>query len=491
MTQAGFYPPTLYNATEAAPQEQLALVKVQVDRCSGKYPSLDDDESYSLKIPTPEQSTKATIKAKSVWGALRGMETLSQLVYTTRAGALVIGSLPVDITDKPAYAHRGLMLDTSRNFFPVADIKRTLDAMSYNKLNVFHWHIVDAQSWPIESKFMPELYQKGAYSPSMTYSHREVKDIIQYARVRGIRVIPEFDMPGHVSVVNHVLPQIMTCVNEQPGWDAFAAEPPSGQFNPLLEDTYKFVKKIIDEYSGLFRDDYFHTGTDEVNTHCWETTQSIQQFLTANKKKAGELVDMFLGRAHKFLTDNKKLPMVWEEAILDFNATLSKEAVVQVWRSAENVQKVVAKGHKVLANSYEYWYLDCGHGTWLGNNPEGNSWCDPFKHWQRVYSYDPIANITSPAEQKLVIGGDVCLWAEQTDTNNLDNVLWPRAAAAAEVLWSGKEANGKPLTVKDALVRIQDQRFRLVARGIKAEPLQPLWCARNPGMCDLPPKAPE
>ncbi|KAJ1917593.1 Glucosamine-6-phosphate isomerase (Glucosamine-6-phosphate deaminase) (GNPDA) (GlcN6P deaminase) [Tieghemiomyces parasiticus] len=484
-----FQPPTKYNDTsDPTPATTLRRVTVTVSTCTNvTHPALGDDESYTLRVGEPAANTSANIEAASVWGALRAIETLSQLTYNNLNGDLVVGQLPVTISDRPAYPHRGLLLDTARNFFPVEDIRRTLDAMAYNKFNVFHWHIVDAQSWPVESRFLPALAIRGAYSAAMTYSHEDVAGIIEYARLRGIRVIPEFDMPGHTSVVSNVLPEIMTCVNSQPRWDLDAAEPPSGQLNPLLPRTYQFVEAVVNEYAPLFPDQFFHTGSDEVNTHCWETTPSIRQYLNSTGLTSSDLLATFVNTTQGYLAANRKTGMIWEEAILDFNLTLPQDSVVQVWRSAENVQKVVAKGHRVLANSYEYWYLDCGHGGWLGNNPTGNSWCDPFKHWQRVYSYDPVANITSSAARDLVIGGDVCLWTEQVDTTNLDRTLWPRAAAAAEVLWSGKDANGQLRSAKEALVRIQEQRFRLVSRGIMAEPLQPLWCARNPGMCDLPP----
>ncbi|KAJ1969372.1 Glucosamine-6-phosphate isomerase (Glucosamine-6-phosphate deaminase) (GNPDA) (GlcN6P deaminase), partial [Dimargaris verticillata] len=261
-----FKPPTQYNSTASGTEDQFSKLLVKVHNCQATYPTLEDDESYNLTIPDPVPATEGLLEANTVWGALRGLETFSQLTYTLSNKQLVIGDLPVAITDSPAYPHRGLMLDTARNYFPVDDIKRTLDAMSYNKFNVFHWHIIDAQSWPVESKFLPDLYLKGAYDSDMTYSHRDVQDIIDYARDRGIRVVPEFEMPGHLSVVHHAKPEIMTCVNSQPHWDLDSAEPPSGQLNPLLPETYTFTQDLVNEYSGLFKDQFFHTGNDEVNT---------------------------------------------------------------------------------------------------------------------------------------------------------------------------------------------------------------------------------
>ncbi|KAJ2899602.1 Glucosamine-6-phosphate isomerase (Glucosamine-6-phosphate deaminase) (GNPDA) (GlcN6P deaminase), partial [Coemansia aciculifera] len=175
---------------------------------------LNTDESYTLDVPV---NGKAMLTAKSPYGVVRGLETFSQLV-TANGYTKAILNTPVHIEDAPMYPHRGITFDTSRNFYSVDSIKRTLDAMSYNKINTFHWHVVDAQSWPIESKSIPGLHQKGAYSSSMTYYYNDVQTIIQYAKERGIRVIPEFDVPGHTYIVGQTKPDIMSCTNKQPNW---------------------------------------------------------------------------------------------------------------------------------------------------------------------------------------------------------------------------------------------------------------------------------
>ncbi|KAJ2855388.1 Glucosamine-6-phosphate isomerase (Glucosamine-6-phosphate deaminase) (GNPDA) (GlcN6P deaminase), partial [Coemansia erecta] len=167
---------------------------------------LETDESYTLEVPI---EGKAVISAKTPFGAVRGLETFSQLIVAN-SGRKIIKNAPVRIVDAPKFPHRGILLDTSRNFYHVDAILRTLDAMAYNKLNVLHWHIVDAFSWPIESKVHPELTEKGAYSVDMRYSYEDVKKIINYAKNRAIRVMPEFDMPGHTFVVGEAHPEIMS-----------------------------------------------------------------------------------------------------------------------------------------------------------------------------------------------------------------------------------------------------------------------------------------
>ncbi|KAJ1962003.1 Glucosamine-6-phosphate isomerase (Glucosamine-6-phosphate deaminase) (GNPDA) (GlcN6P deaminase) [Dispira parvispora] len=521
---------------------QLTTIHVEVDDCDGDYPEAEVNEWYELTIPAPSENIQATIKANTTWGALRAMETFSQLCYFPKDSSdPIIEGLPVSIRDGPAYSHRGLLLDTARNFFPVEDIKRTLDAMSYNKLNVLHWHLVDSQSWPVESKFLPELAKRGSYGPSMTYSHKDVGEIIEYGKLRGIRIIPEFDMPGHQGAVALVNPEITSCYNEKEHWLSVANEPPSGQLNPFHKDTDKFVKDLTQEYAALFPDSYFHTGADEVNGNCWfldldfRTTvgdqgipvnTAVGDYIKTLQDKLGEkftlpkgwdqklsemdkpldsesdimdvlqalksiLVSDFNEKVHGHLKSLKKVPMVWEEAFLIAGSNLPNGSIVQMWLKEEELPNVVKSGYRVVASPYFAWYLDCGLGNWVvGGGGYHNSWCE-YNSWERMYSYDPARGL-SEEESKLVIGGEVCMWTEQVDSMNLDSTVWPRAAAVAEVLWSGKGNQGRALSSTEALPRLQDQRFRMVARGIRAAPLQPLWCARNPGECDMMPQpAPE
>ncbi|KAJ1941410.1 Glucosamine-6-phosphate isomerase (Glucosamine-6-phosphate deaminase) (GNPDA) (GlcN6P deaminase), partial [Linderina macrospora] len=188
INKESFQSPVTWNVTQVPTSGSFGGVAVSVENTNDAL-NLETDESYTLDIPV---SGQATLKAKTPYGALRGLETLSQLVVSNGASK-AIRNTPIHIEDSPFFPHRGLQIDTSRNYLSVSMIKRTLDAMSYNKMNVLHWHIVDSQSWPVESKTFPDLQKNGAYSAKETYSHVQVKDIIQYAKNRGIRVIPEFD----------------------------------------------------------------------------------------------------------------------------------------------------------------------------------------------------------------------------------------------------------------------------------------------------------
>ncbi|KAI8325044.1 hypothetical protein GQ54DRAFT_245631, partial [Martensiomyces pterosporus] len=439
------------------------------------------DESYTLDVPI---DGKAVISAKTPFGAVRGLETFSQLI-TSSSGRKVIKNAPVKITDAPKFSHRGLLLDTSRNFYHLDSILRTLDAMAYNKLNVLHWHVIDAFSWPIESKVHPELTEKGAYSTDMRYSYEDVKKIINYAKNRAIRVMPEFNIPGHAFVIGEAHPEIACCMNKQPAWDKYAAEPPSGQLNIADPRAVTFAFDILTEYSRLFVDLGFHLGGSSLNTECWKEDPTIELYI---RDHPGESVDSLVVGWHSQMFDKLnelgKIPYSWEDTVLHYNFTARNTTVVQAWIGDDSLSKVTEKGYRAIASPWNMYYLDCGQGSWLSNF-EGSSWCDPYKTWQQIYNYNPLANITDPEKQRLVLGGEVALWSAMSDETTVDRYLWPRAAAFAEIMWSG---NNDPHTnstrdLRKVAPRLIEHRFRMVARGIMAHPVQPLWCVRNPDSC--------
>ncbi|CDO72187.1 Glycoside Hydrolase Family 20 protein [Trametes cinnabarina] len=387
-------------------------------------------------------------------------------------------SAPVTIRDAPAYPYRGFMLDTARNYFPVADIKRTLDAMSWVKLNEFHWHIVDSQSFPFEIPGFTDLAQKGAYSSSQVYSLSDVRDIISYAGARGIDVMVEIDTPGHTAIIAEAHPEYVACPGATP-WATYANEPPAGQLRFADSKVTDYIAKLFTAVATIFPSKLFSTGGDELNTNCYAIDEPTQASLNATGRTLEQALDAFTQETHKALEVKGKTPVVWEEMVLVHNVTLSKETKVLVWISSDNVKAVAEKGYKLIHAASDYFYLDCGGGGWVGANPNGNSWCDPFKTWQHAYSFNPTANLTAE-ESKLVLGGQHLLWTEQSGPQNLDSIVWPRAASSAELFWTGPGGN-----VSTALPRLHDVAYRLRQRGVDAISLQPEWCALRPGACDL------
>ncbi|KAA0717167.1 Beta-hexosaminidase subunit beta [Triplophysa tibetana] len=426
------------------------LVELQVwissadPQCDG-YPNLKSDESYELSVDQPS----AVLKAPTVWGALRGLETFSQLIYEDDYGANNINKTV--ISDFPRFAHRGVLLDTSRHYLPLKVILANLEAMAINKLNVFHWHIVDDPSFPFLSRTFPDLSQKGAYHPyTHVYTPSDVKMVIEFARMRGIRVIPEFDTPGHTQSWGKGQKDLLT--------PCYSGSTPSGTFgpvNPILNSTYEFMAQFFKEISTVFPDAYVHLGGDEVDFSCWKSNPDIQRFMEQHSFGTDyrKLESFYIQRLLDIVTTTKKGYMVWQE-VFDNGVKLKADTQIHVWKERPQYQdemaRITAAGFNALLSAP--WYLNrISYG----------------QDWMNIYKADP-KNFTGTDEQKkLVIGGEACLWGEYVDATNLTPRLWPRASAVAERLWS----NEKVTDLTNAYERLAQHRCRMVKRGIPAQPL--------------------
>ncbi|KKA30299.1 hypothetical protein TD95_005089 [Thielaviopsis punctulata] len=452
-------------------------------------PNGEADESYTLDITT---AGAASIKAPTLLGVLHGLETFVQLFYQHTSGThWYTRSAPVKISDSPEYSHRGIMIDGARMFLPVPHILRTLDAMAWNKMNRLHFHVTDSQSWPLEVPSMPDLSDKGAYYPGQVYSTADIEQIYQYALLRGIQVIMEIDMPGHSGSIALSRPELIVAYNEQPYW-YWCAEPPCGTFK--LNDTgvYDFLDNLwadvlprVSNYTA-----YFHTGGDEVNANDSMLDPGVRSNDSAVLQP---LIQKFVTTAHENVRKHNLIPLVWEEMILDWNVSMGSDVIVQSWIGGNSLQTYTSKGHKVIDSNSGFWYLDCGRGQWLdfanGHAFEAfypfNDWCSPTNNWRKIYSYDPRAGL-SEAEKPLVLGGEAGVWSETIDTTNFDSLVWPRASAVGEVLWSGRQdASGTNRSQYDASPRLSALRERMVARGVGASPIQMTFCtqAQNPLDC--------
>ncbi|EON63851.1 hypothetical protein W97_03079 [Coniosporium apollinis CBS 100218] len=447
----------------------------------------DVDESYSLTLT---EDGEATIEAETSIGLVRGLTTFTQLFYKHSAGGAYTPFAPVEIEDEPKFPHRGLNMDTARNYFSVSDIKRTIDAMAYNKFNRLHWHITDAQSWPLEIPALPELAAKGAYRRDLTYTPGDFEEIQYFAAIQGVEVIVEIDMPGHTSSIWFSQPELIAAFNAQPDWNTYCAEPPCGSLKLNSTAVYDFLGTMWDDLLPRVRSSYFHTGGDEVNINTYLLDDTVRSNDTAVLQP---LMQRFIDFNHDRVREAGLTPVVWEEMLLTWNLTLGDDVVIQTWQSDEAVAEVVAAGHKALVGNYNYWYLDCGKGQWIDFAPgfasqkyfPYNDYCSPRKNWRLMYSYDPLHGIPANSSH-LVLGGECHIWAEQTDPINFDDMVWPRACAAAEVLWSGaKDENGQNRSQIEASPRLSEMRERLVARGVRAEPIQMPFCIMNGTQCSL------
>jgi hexosaminidase len=410
------------------------------------------DESYKLAVSAP----RAQLTSNTVYGALRGLESFSQLVSSTSNGTLVINNAPWTITDTPRYAHRGLLIDTSRHYLPVHAILRTIDALAYTKMNVLHWHMVDAQSFPIESDSFP-LLTNARYNDEEIYTKNELRTIVQYAKDRGVRVIAEVDTPGHTASWGIGYPEITVC-RDKTREQGFCAENPCGMLDVSKNRTYEIVGGFIGEMTEIFPDQFFHFGADEVVLECWDTP-AIKAWMNDNKiADLNGALNYFEQQIYNLAKSKNRQPVHWQE-VFEEKLTLPSNAIIQVWKDFETLDSVVKAGYRAILSNYQAWYLDCGFGNWC-----------PYCSWIDMYNNEPLQGSTlTPEQQRLILGGEVAIWAELVDEWNLDSRVWPRAAAAGERLWSNAQVKDIP----DAFARLLRHSCRLSARGIHADPLIP------------------
>jgi len=413
------------------------------------------NESFVLQVPSPANANYASLIAPTVWGALRGLETFSQLI-TTVSGSPVIPCTPVAITDFPRFPHRALMLDSARHFLPVSVILRNIDALAWNKANTLHWHLTDAQSFPLESASYPNL-TAGAYTPSEVYTPTDIATVIQYGLARGIRVLPELDMPGHAYAWGAGYPITANC----PDYDANINNVPLNPTNPL---TMTIVEAVLKEVSAAFIDDIVHIGGDEVEAFCWTDDPTINAWLKNKGWTTDQLLQYFITQADADLTANGKTPTHWIE-IFNAGIKVPENTIFQVWQSVSDVVQVVQAGYRAIVSNSDKWYMNCGF----------NPGCT-YQSWQNVYGNDPVHSAGStltPAQAALVLGGEAVLFGEYADATNVDPQVWPRTAAVMERLWSNYEATQSTTA---ALPRLTYHRCRLLARGINTSPVGPGFC---------------
>jgi hexosaminidase len=382
-----------------------AGVVIDVAGAGGAVQSVDEDEAYSLTV-TPQL---VTIKAATVVGAFHGMETLLQLVQLKENAATIPA---VSIEDTPRFQWRGLMIDVSRHFEPVKQIERTLDGMAMVKLNVFHWHLSDDQGFRAESKIYPKL--TGLGSNGEFYTQDQMREVVEYARARGIRVVPEFDIPGHTVSWMVAYPQIAS--SKGPFHLPDVAGIHDEALDPTRESTYVFLNRFIGEMTKIFPDAYFHIGGDEVNGEVWTSNPRIASFMKRKGfEKPSQLQTYFSQRVVRIVELHGKKPIGWDEVLVP---GLPKNVLVQSWRGVDSLAAGARQGYRGILSAPYY--------------------LDGMKTNETHYLADPIpADTTLTAEQqKLILGGEVCMWAEQLDERTIDSRIWPRTAVMAERFWS-------------------------------------------------------
>ncbi len=409
-----------------------------------------EDESYSLEI----SASGAKLNATTDLGAMHGFETLLQLLSADADGYY----LPtVSISDAPRFPWRGLLIDACRHFMPVEVIKRNLDGMAAVKMNVLHWHLSEDQGFRVECKTHPRLHRLG--SDGFYYTQAQIKDIIQYAADRGIRVVPEFDLPGHATSWLVGYPELASAPGPykiERNWGIF-----NPTFNPAIEATYTFLDSFFKEMAALFPDEYMHIGGDENNGKQWNANPQIQSFMkTHGLEDNHALQSYFNNRLLKILTRYGKNMVGWDEIL---HKDMPTNIVIQSWRGRDSMIKAAQQGYQtILSNGY---YIDLIQPT------------------DYHYLNDPAPqDLPLNSEQrKLILGGEATMWAEMVSPETVDSRIWPRTAAIAERLWS-------PQTVRDVddmYRRLEMVSFHLEELGLTHEKNYGMLLRRLTGNRDI------
>ena len=431
------------------PSTGAARLAVIVTGPGYEVPDLREDESYRLEV----SADRATLTAATVVGAIRGLETLLQLQATDSAGFYLQGAR---VADAPRFPWRGLLVDAARHWQPPAVIKRTLDGMAAVKLNVLHWHLTEDQGFRVESRAFPALHREG--SDGLYYTQDEIREIVAYATDRGIRVVPEFDMPGHTTswFVGH--PEIAT----MPG--PYAIERRWGVHRPTMDPTkaatWALLEGFVAEMVDLFPDAYWHVGGDEVDPNHWNTAAHVQAWMRERGiADAHALQTHFNERLFAILARHDRRPVGWDEIL---QPGLPSGAVIQSWRGTQGLIEATRQGRQAFLSAPYY--------------------LDHIKTAAEMYLEDPLPAGLTPEQQRLVLGGEACMWAEYVTMETIDSRIWPRMAAIAERFWSPADVRD----VEDLYRRLPVVSRRLAEVGLTHFTHPERMLARMAPTADIP-----
>jgi hexosaminidase len=442
---------TGYFLSERLADASRATLTIHADHGGEPVQDLGADESYVLEV----SSAGAKLAAPNPLGIMHGLQTFLQLVEVTPEG---YAAPAIHVEDTPRFPWRGLSIDVSRHFISMEVLQRNVDAMAAAKLNVLHLHLSDDQGFRLESKEYPKLQELG--SDGMYYRQSEMRELIAYASDRGIRIVPEFDMPGHSTAWFVGYPDLSS------GAGPYQIERRWGIFDPAMdptrESTYKFLDKFIAEMASIFPDRYFHIGGDEVNGKQWDANPKISEFKQAhNLKNNQELQQYFTVRIEKIVSKHHKSMVGWDEIL---TPGMPKDIVIQSWRGQESLAEAARQGYRgILSSGY---YLDA------------------IQPAEQHYLVDPVsgAGATLTAEQqKLILGGEACMWEEFASDESIESRIWPRAAAVAERLWSPQQLQD----VNSMYRRLAAFSARLEQLGLTHRSSSEVMLARIAGTDDI------
>ncbi|XP_068217150.1 chitooligosaccharidolytic beta-N-acetylglucosaminidase-like [Palaemon carinicauda] len=471
---------------------------------------LDTDESYEIDMKTTGDETLVRIQAPTYFGARHALETFSQMIAFDETNNALMILEDATVTDSPRFRYRGFMLDTSRNFYPKEDLMRLMDTMASNKMNYFQWHITDGASFPMYSERRPEMSYYGAYSPRKVYYPNDIREIVEYARMRGINVVPEISGPaqsnagwqwGERSGKGPLLLCAGLCAGQDP-WFNHLKEPEDGSLNPVNPEVYNILEEIYQDAIEYFEPEMMHLGGDGVSFKCWQNSNAIQEYLAANALESNseqmfKLWNTYQNNVYAKMTSaagpERKITPIIHSSSLARNYINKDNYIIQINEPSSDpaAAQYVKDGYRVILANNDHWRVDCLDTAWYGEKAERCPSITPT--WQSFFRNSPLDNMESipnirdaqtPEARTLrdnVLGGIVSLYSSETDSNGLDSKAWPRVSAMAERLWF--DPTIAPQGFDTTLKRLNYHRQRMVSRGTRASPLQPEICMQDESAC--------
>ena len=440
-----------------------------------EIPMVPGTTSENYTLYTSQNGT--AIFADNFVGLTRALATLSQLLESNNDnGAIVIRNTPITVNDSPRYPYRGIMIDTARHFISVETLLHTIDALSLNKLNVFHWHITDSDSFPIEMPSHPNM-TNGAFSTNQIYTKEDVENVVNHAKARGVAIIPELDAPSHSRSWGGASEwtNYLTCLD--PGFPYWGI--PIGMLDVTQDRTYELLQDLYNDFQkGYFKDfKHLHIGADEVQQGCVEKIPGINDFMQSHGlNDTKDVFNYFVNRS-KSLVDNQTRRIYWSN--LDtLYLKFEEKDLIQWWGNSSGLEQGFATypNNQFILSNYDYLYIDCGMGSPVGNK----SWCT-YSTWGHIYSFEPDNLITKEEYRKNVFGAELAMWNEIGNDFTVGTKVWPRGVAFAERVWSQKNCTGSDPV--NRFIRMNAQNNRLINIGVRTGPLSSGYCEQHPDDC--------
>jgi hexosaminidase len=390
------------------------------------------------------------IKARDVAGMVYGIQTLLQLLPLQQVKDVAFPT--VEIKDYPRFAYRGMHLDVSRHIFPVEFLKKYLDYLAFHKFNTFHWHLTDDQGWRLEIKSYPKLTEVGAWRNSTLighfkdtparydstryggfYTQDQVRDIVRYAGVRGINVIPEIDIPGHSRAIIAAYPEFST--RPDSAWQVANTWGMYNRQNNVLAPnpaTFRFLKTVFQEVADLFPSEYIHIGGDETSKLWWKNSPSTQAFMKANNlKDEKELQTYFIKQVSGYLAEKNKKVIGWHEIL---EGKLDTTAVIMNWGGAKEGIAAARRRHRVIMAPGNPLYFD----NYQSKDPKDSLAIHGYNPLDAVYNYNPVPlELQQLKLDRYILGAQANVWTEYMGhPAKVEYMVFPRMTALSEVLWT-------------------------------------------------------